>query len=116
MGRKVRQFDQGDVITLAFSAGGAGYGDPLEREPQLVAEDVRRGFISASAAETVYHVAWEPASEEADMEATRRMRAAERQARLQRGTSLTEFMGSWTSKRPPDDIMEWYGTWPDARP
>lgn len=116
MGRKVREFDQGDVITLAFSAGGAGYGDPLERDPQLVAEDVRRGFISASAAETVYHVAWEPTNEEVDMEATRRMRAVERQARLQRGTSLSEFMGTWTSKRPPNDIMEWYGTWPDARP
>ena len=93
MGRKVREFDQGDVITLAFSAGGAGYGDSLERDPQLVAEDVRRGFISASAAETVYHVALEPTNEEVDMEATRRMRAVERQARLQRGTSLSEIHG-----------------------
>ena len=116
MGRKVREFDQGDVITLAFSAGGAGYGDPLERDPELVAEDVRRGFISASAAENVYRVAWEPENEAIDPEATRRMRADERQARLQRGAALTEFLATWTSRQPPGEIMEWYGTWPDARP
>ena len=38
------------------AAGGAGYGDPLDREPQAVADDVRDGRISLSFAEQVYGV------------------------------------------------------------
>ena len=34
MGRSIRPYDAGDVMTFAFSAGGAGYGDPLEADPE----------------------------------------------------------------------------------
>lgn len=34
--------------------GGGGYGDPREREPELVAEDVQQGYVSAVAAREVY--------------------------------------------------------------
>ncbi len=37
-------------------AGGAGYGDPMEREPELVAGDVADGYVSAAAARSVYGV------------------------------------------------------------
>lgn len=36
----------GDVVTLA-SGGGGGYGDPFERSPEAVREDVEQGYISA---------------------------------------------------------------------
>ena len=45
----------GDRVTLR-SAGGGGYGDPLEREPNRVAEDLYFGYISAAVAEKVYGV------------------------------------------------------------
>ncbi|ADJ14022.1 hydantoinase B/oxoprolinase family protein [Halalkalicoccus jeotgali] len=42
---------------LVFStAGGGGLGDPLERDPTVVAREVRRGLISESAARTEYGV------------------------------------------------------------
>ncbi|MCL7419045.1 MAG: hydantoinase B/oxoprolinase family protein, partial [Halalkalicoccus sp.] len=42
---------------LVFStAGGGGLGDPLERDPAVVAREVRRGLISESAARTEYGV------------------------------------------------------------
>jgi N-methylhydantoinase B len=47
----------GDVWFHSWQGGG-GYGDPLLREPERVAEDLRRGAISQSAAETIYGVAF----------------------------------------------------------
>nr|MBA3414350.1 hydantoinase B/oxoprolinase family protein [Chloroflexia bacterium] len=44
---------EGDLIVLN-SAGGGGYGPPAERPLDLVAEDVRQGFVSAAAAARDY--------------------------------------------------------------
>lgn len=41
----------------ALGGGGGGYGDPHERDPQLVALDVRRGYVSPAATEMIYCVA-----------------------------------------------------------
>ena len=48
--------DPGDVIRIT-SAGAGGYGSPLEREPDRVLADVRRGFVSTGAARAEYGVA-----------------------------------------------------------
>lgn len=45
--------EEGDEIMIC-SAGGGGYGDPLEREEELVREDLRNGFISKRAAREAY--------------------------------------------------------------
>ena len=45
----------GDVIRIT-SAGAGGYGSPLEREPERVLTDVRRGFVTAEAARAEYGV------------------------------------------------------------
>jgi len=46
----------GDVVILQ-SAGGGGYGDPLERPAERVAEDVHEGYVSAGHAREMYGVA-----------------------------------------------------------
>jgi N-methylhydantoinase B len=48
--------DLGDVAE-AIIGGGGGYGDPLEREPERVAADVRDLRVSRDVARTVYGVA-----------------------------------------------------------
>ncbi|MCJ8140992.1 hydantoinase B/oxoprolinase family protein [Falsirhodobacter halotolerans] len=45
----------GDVLEIR-SAGGGGRGNPLEREPERVARDVARGYVSAAAARRDYGV------------------------------------------------------------
>ena len=45
----------GDGIRLA-SPGGGGFGDPLERDPAAVAQDLNAGLIGRDVAETVYGV------------------------------------------------------------
>ncbi len=47
--------DPGDVVHVA-SGGAGGWGDPLERDPELVLRDVRRGFVSRASAERDYGV------------------------------------------------------------
>jgi len=47
--------EAGDKLVFR-TAGGGGLGDPLERDPSIVAREVRRGLISESAAEAEYGV------------------------------------------------------------
>jgi N-methylhydantoinase B len=51
----VIQQDDGDVLFVRSSSSG-GYGDPLEREPERVAEDVRNGYVTDGTAAGVYGV------------------------------------------------------------
>lgn len=44
-----------DVVSIR-TGGGGGWGDPLERDPQLVLEDVRSGLITWETAASVYGV------------------------------------------------------------
>ncbi|MGQ0543846.1 MAG: hydantoinase B/oxoprolinase family protein [Betaproteobacteria bacterium] len=46
---------EGDVLVMQ-SAGGGGYGDPLSRDPKLVAQDVASGYVSAAQAREQYGV------------------------------------------------------------
>ena len=49
----------GDTMTL-YAVGGGGYGDPMERDPELVAKDVLHGLISLSNAFQDYAVVINP--------------------------------------------------------
>lgn len=116
MGRSVRPYNEGDVITFGFSAGGAGYGDPLEADPESVAADVRSGVVSEEIARRVYFVAYDPEAELVDEAETTRLRDAERASRLGRGRPYAEFVAEWDQLSPPEELLEAYGHWPDAAP
>jgi N-methylhydantoinase B len=45
-----------DDVVVIESAGGGGYGDPLERDPNQVAEDVREGYVTTERARARYGV------------------------------------------------------------
>ena len=70
----------GDVWYHSWQAGG-GYGDPLLREPGVVADDVARGVVSAQAAREIYGVAIDVRGG-ADASATAEARKAIRGRRL----------------------------------
>ena len=55
--RKVTEYalHAGDLVSFR-TAGGGGYGDPLEREPERVLADVLDGYVSVEAAESEYGV------------------------------------------------------------
>jgi len=54
-GKASREFAYGDVISFQQSGAG-GYGDPLEREPRRVLEDVLDDYVSIEAARSEYGV------------------------------------------------------------
>ena len=69
-----------DVLYVR-SDGGGGYGDPLEREPDKIARDVREGSVSEGVARNVYGVVLDSA-EEVDAAASTLAREAIRAGRL----------------------------------
>jgi len=64
---------QGDVLAFALGGGG-GWGDPRQREPERVREDVVRGYVSREAAAADYGVALD-AELGIDAAATARLRS-----------------------------------------
>ncbi len=108
-------FSEGDLL-FGFSGGGPGYGDPLERDPQSVVEDLKKNVISGWTASNVYKVALDSDSRKIAQASTQELRAQERKARLQRGRPYDVFIKEWSQLSPPKEILQYYGTWPDAKP
>src|SRR5215813_9962638 len=71
----------GDVV-MVRSAGGGGYGDPLERDGERVAADLAEGYISAAAAHDVYGVVVDE-RHQVDVAATRALRQRLRVGRVE---------------------------------
>jgi N-methylhydantoinase B len=65
-----------DDVLANNTGGGGGYGDPFEREPALIARDVRNGFVSVAAADREYGVVVDPVTFAVDVAATAERRTA----------------------------------------
>ncbi len=72
-----RQVKRGDVLRC-ITAGGGGYGDPLERDPARVRWDVLEGLVSRRRARDIYGVALNRACDIDEVE-TRQLRAEMKQ-------------------------------------
>jgi len=70
----IRTFRRGDVLR-AEMPGSGGYGNPFERNPADVAEDVRQAKMTVERARDAYGVAVDPATYAVDTAATARLRA-----------------------------------------
>ena len=68
------ELDYGDTITVLTASGG-GYGDPVERDPEMVRRDVTMGLVSLKRAREVYRVAIDPETLEVDEAAMKALRA-----------------------------------------
>ncbi len=73
--KSVHALQEGCEITI-HSSGGGGWGAPRERDPELVASDVRNGFISPESARRDSGVVLDAATGRVDEEATGRARRA----------------------------------------
>lgn len=92
-----------DVVVLQ-SAGGGGYGDPLDREVERVLADVREGYVTAERARSVYGVVLAGAngSLTVDAGATTALRASIRSARIRLAviaTDVEQYEAGGVSKR-----------------
>jgi len=79
-GRMKREMSPRDVASIE-THGGGGYGDPFQRDPKAVLEDVRNGYVSPEAAQRDYGVVVHTANWTIDSKATARLRNELREAR-----------------------------------
>lgn len=84
--KDVKLLHPGDAW-LCFCMGGGGYGDPLARDPALVARDVRRGLVTGAEAERNYAVIL-AGDGAVDARATTALRAERIRRRLAHGRRL----------------------------
>ncbi|MFC2014779.1 hypothetical protein ACFLUP_02165 [Chloroflexota bacterium] len=102
-------------LSAGGGIGGKGYGDVLERESQAVVDDIRNEIVSDWIARNVYKVAYDAETWIADEEKTQELRQREREDRLNRAKSYAVFEKEWLKKKPPEDQLNYYGSWPDAK-
>lgn len=67
------QLKPGDVVIID-AAGGGGYGDPLERDPEMVERDVLEGYVTLERAREDYGVVIDPETLKVNLEATHHLR------------------------------------------
>ena len=67
----------GDIIEF-HSAGGGGFGDPLERDPEAVLKDVQMGYVTLEGARRDYGVIIDPTTLWLDEEGTSSLRRGSR--------------------------------------
>ncbi|MBI3979987.1 MAG: hydantoinase B/oxoprolinase family protein, partial [Chloroflexi bacterium] len=78
LGTKVTvQLETGDVVSYR-TCGGGGYGDPFERDPAAVLQDVRNEMVGVERARTAYGVVVNTDTWTVDEPATAALRAASR--------------------------------------
>jgi N-methylhydantoinase B len=70
-----------DVQYIRYDGAG-GYGDPLDRDPELVLKDVTWGLVTEEPARDIYGVVLAADKKNVDYEATKRQRSALRAERL----------------------------------
>ena len=68
------EFAAGDVLQIRTPCGG-GYGNPFERDPNKVLDDVLDDFTTLESAKTCYGVVIDPSTMTVDMAATQALRA-----------------------------------------
>jgi N-methylhydantoinase B len=83
---KVARFPlkDGDLVRLITATGG-GWGQPLERAPSLVLNDVRDGFMTREQARSAYGVVLDVTGNGVDMDTTMQLRAQLKQSRYPDG-------------------------------
>jgi N-methylhydantoinase B/oxoprolinase/acetone carboxylase alpha subunit len=95
--------------------GGAGYGDALEREPERVITDLRNGLVTHWAAHNIYKVVYDEKTMRLDPAATAALRDETRAERRKRGKPYAEFEKDWLSRRPPEEVIRYYGSYPHPK-
>jgi len=100
---------------IGAHGGGGGYGDPIERNPLLVMQDIENGIISHRVAKDIYRVVYDQEKLIVDEEKTKLLREQEKTNRKQRGVKFSEFEKEWLKKKPNPEVLEFYGDWPTTK-
>ncbi len=112
--REYHRVKNGDIV-VHMNAGGAGYGDPLFRDPDKVVEDLKNGIISDWTAINIFKVVYDPETFTLDYDGTEKERQMERENRKSRAKPYEAFEKDWLKKRPSEEALSAFGSWPDGK-
>ncbi len=87
VGRPARPYD----LFTAMTGDGGGFGDPIERAPELVRRDLENRVTTTRTARHVYCVAIDPETLEVDAVETERLRARRREERKRQALPAAEY-------------------------
>ena len=110
----ILKLQPGDVVRIT-APGGAGYGSPLDRDPEMVLNDVANGFVSMADADEIYGVVL--AGKRVDKDATVTRRKALRNSRSSEDFVLGPERKSYEERLPPqvqDLVAELLAAYPAA--
>jgi N-methylhydantoinase B len=94
-------WSKGDLVRI-YTAGGGGWGDPLERETHLVNDDVQDGYVTLEAALRDYGVVIDPITLATDEQGTESQRE---EIRTSRGP--TKMFHRFNYFNTADEEYEW---------
>jgi N-methylhydantoinase B len=85
---KAHDVQRPDDVSVIRNGGTPGYGDPIERDPERVADDIERGLVTEAAANDIYGVVVERDGDEVAVldDATEARRSEIRERRLAEST------------------------------
>nr|MDP9142784.1 hydantoinase B/oxoprolinase family protein [Pseudomonadota bacterium] len=112
MGMTFELCDEGEIYMICQGSGG-GYGDVIERDPQLVMKDLAEDLMSHGNARDIYKVVYDEKTLIVDEAATAELRADYRRQRIARGKPYDEFVKTWTTPEPPKHLP-YFGSWGDV--
>ncbi|MDD3761706.1 MAG: hydantoinase B/oxoprolinase family protein [Nevskiales bacterium] len=111
MGMTFELCNEGEIYMICQGSGG-GYGDVLERDPELVMKDLAEDLISHDNARDIYKVVYDENTLIVDAAATAELRAEYRRQRIARGRPFDEFCKDWVTAEPPQNLP-YFGSWND---
>jgi N-methylhydantoinase B len=76
-------------LLVDYVAGGGGFGDPIDRDPQAVLRDIGRGWTSVETAKRIYGVILTSGETSVDVAATEALRNEIRGARKKSGQPIS---------------------------
>ena len=107
-----RDLKSGDMWVASSHGGGAGLGDPIEREPALIIKDIENRIASLEVAQKVFCVAINPKTLEVDYKETKKLREERRRERLERGEPgikyLKRIVDARKEKRLPKVVLDFF--------
>jgi len=112
-GSAIHPVMNGETVIIGLSTGGTGYGDPLDREPDAVVGDVVKNLVSEDFARNVYGVVLDEHGQ-LDAAATDGRRREVLAERLRRGKPYDEFVAEWSQRKPKEELLTRFGSWPDG--
>jgi N-methylhydantoinase B len=101
----------GDMLYIRFMGGG-GYGDPIDRDPELVLKDVMDDLVSIECAKDIYGVSIDTEKNEINSKNTQDQRTLIRQKRLNGNmVKFTEkIVGISETDSPISEYLQVYGS------